>query len=197
MAEGRGRAQSSGHVRSGSPLAQKEEAVVEWEIGFDDLSRELIVALTANPAYLGIVAFGFWLASSVSHAFMSQKMVLGDIAQLWLRTNANEAIKWDLRERLNFRATDAFIAVTQHQIVADCRLPRLTYGPALELLNAALRSSHRRPTAIYTMAVILYLGTPTQVTTVTNEIKGSLIHGSIRFSSCSNSHQRLDWILRR
>ena len=51
MAEGRGRAQSSGHVRSGSPLAQKEEAVVEWEIGFDDLSRELIVALTANPAY--------------------------------------------------------------------------------------------------------------------------------------------------
>ena len=70
-------------------------------------------------------------------------MVLGDIAQLWLRTNANEAIQGDLREHLNFRATDAFIAITQHQAVADCRLPRLTYGPALELLNAALKSSHR------------------------------------------------------
>jgi hypothetical protein len=104
----------------------------------------------------------------------SRKTVLTDIAHIWVRTN--EAIPEDDRERLNFHATDAFIAVAQHHVVANGELPRLTDYTALKLLSAALESGYSRPMTIYTMAMILNLGTSTQVTPVANEIKvGSII----------------------
>ena len=148
----------------------KRKPLVEREISFDDLAPELIdAALMAKTTYSGIVAFGFWLASRVPHAFMSRKMGPVDISQIWLQTN--EAIPGDRRERLDFRAADAFIAVAQHHVVANGGMPRFTDHTALKLLNATLESGYRRPMTIYTMAMILNLGISTQATPVANEIE--------------------------
>ena len=144
--------------------------LVEREISFDDLVPELIdAALTAKTTYSGIVAFGFWLASRVPHAFTSRKMGLADIAQIWLQTN--QEISRDRRERLDFRAADAFIAVAQHHVLASGGLPRFSDYTSLKLLNAALASGYRRPMTIYMMAMILNLDTSTQATPVTSEIE--------------------------
>jgi len=150
---------------------------VEQEIGFDDLARELIATLKVNATHLGIVAFAFWLASYEPDAFTSQKMALEDIVQLWLWTNTNEATQVDRRKRLNFCATDAFAAIAQHHVVANGGLPKFMDHTALKLLYAALESGHCRPTTIYTMAMILNLGTSTQATPVANEIEvGSIVN---------------------
>ena len=148
----------------------KRKPLVEREISFDDLAPELIDAsLMAKTTYSGIVAFAFWLASRVPHAFTSRKMGPVDIAQIWFQTN--EAIPGDRRDRLDFHAADAFIAVAQHHVLASGGLPRFTGYTALKLLNAALESGYRRPMTIYTIAMILNLDTSAQATPVTNEIE--------------------------
>jgi len=66
--------------------------------------------------------------------------------------------------------------------VANGGLPKFTDHTALKLLYAALESGHCRPTTIYTMAMILNLGTSTQATPVANEIEvGSIVN--VLFSS--------------
>ena len=156
---------------------REKKPLVEREIGFDDLARELIAALKVNTTHLGIVAFAFWLVSRVPQAFTSQKMVIEDIVQLWLWTNTNQATQGNSRERLNFCATDALSAIAQHHVVANGGMPKFTDYTALKLLNAALESGHCQPTTIYTMAMILNLGTSTQATPVANEIDvGSIIN---------------------
>ena len=155
--------------------SERRKPLVGRRIGLDDLASELIDALMANTTYSDIVALVLCLARRVPYAFRSRKTVLTDIACIWLRTN--QAIPEDYRERLNFHATDAFIAVAQHHVVANGGLPRLTDYTPLRLLSAALESGYSRQMTIYTMAMILTLGTSTQVTTVTSEIEvGSITH---------------------
>ena len=155
---------------------ERRTPLVERRIKFDDLASELIDALTMGETpYSDVVAFAFWLAYRVPYAFRSRKTILRDIAYIWHRTN--EAIPEDHRERLNYYATDAFIAIAQHHVVANGGLPRLTYYTALRLLSSALESGYSRPVTIYTMAMILNIGTWTQVATVTSGIEvESIIH---------------------
>ena len=159
---------------------ERRKPLVERRIRFNDLASELIDALMANTPYSDVVAFAFWLAYRVPYAFRSRKTVLRDIAYIWHRTN--EAIPEDHRERLNYYATDAFIAIAQHHVMANGGLPRLTYYTALKLLSSALKSGYSRPVTIYTMAMILNLGTWTQVATVTSGIEVESIFRAL-FSS--------------
>jgi hypothetical protein len=167
------------------PLADWRKLLVDWRklfagwrkplvdrrIEFDDLASELIDALMTNTTYPDVVTFAFWLIRRVPYEFKSRKTALTDIASIWVRTN--EEIPEDDRERLNFHATNAFIAVAQHHVVAIGGPPRLTL---LKLLSAALERNHNRPRTIYAIAMILYLGTSTQVPTIASEIKvGSIV----------------------
>ena len=154
---------------------ERRKPLVGRRVRFDDLASELIDALMANTNYSDIVALALRLARRVPYAFRSRNTVLTDIAYIWSRTN--EAIPEDYRERLNLHAADAFIAVAQNHVIANGGLPRLTDHTPLELLSAALESGYSRPMTIFTMAMILNLGTSTQATTVTSEIEvGSIIH---------------------
>jgi hypothetical protein len=143
--------------------------LVEREIEFDELASELIEALMIGTTSTDLVAFGFWLVYRVPHAFKSRKTMLVDIVHIW--TSTNEVIPEDHRERLNFHAVDAFVAVAQYHAAAKGTLPRLTCRAALKLLNAALKSNYNRPMATYATAMILNLGTSTQVATVVSEVK--------------------------
>jgi hypothetical protein len=139
-------------------------------IGFDDLVSELIDALIeTKTTYSDVVTFAFWLAYRVPYTFRSRKTVVTDIAYIWDQTN--KAIPEDDRERLNFHATDAFIAVAQHHVVAIDGPPRLTDYTSLKLLSAALERGHSRPRTIYTMAMILNLDASTRIPTATSEIR--------------------------
>ena len=154
---------------------ERRKPLVNRRIWFEDLASELIDALMANTTYSDVVTFAFWLACRIPYAFRSRKTVLTDIAYIWHRTN--EAIPEDDRERLNYYATDAFIAVARHHVIANGGLPRLTDYTPLKLLSSALESGYNRPMTIYTMAVILNLGTSAQVTAAASEIEvGSIIH---------------------
>jgi hypothetical protein len=151
-------------------LPERRKPLVDRRIAFDDLVSELIGALRmANTAYSDVVAFAFRLVCRDPRAFRSRNTVLMDIAHIWLRTN--EATPEDHPERSIPHATDAFIAVAHHYVVADGELPGLTDYTPLKLLSAALESGHSRPMTIYTMAMILNLCTSTQVPTTTSEIK--------------------------
>jgi len=153
---------------------ERRTPLVDRKITFDNLVSELIDALMANTARPDTVAFAFWLACRVPHEFKSRKTVLTDIAYIWSQTN--EGIPEDHRERLNFHATDAFTAVAQHCAMANSGLPGLTDHTALKFLSAALESRHSLSMTIYTMAMILNLGTSIRATPVTNEIEvGSII----------------------
>ena len=143
-------------------------------IRFDDLTSELIDALIANTTHSDVVALALRLARCVPCAFRSRGTVLADIAHIWLRTN--EKIPEDYREPLNLHAADAFIAATQHHVVVNGELSMLTDYTALKLQRTTLGGGYNRPVTIYTMAMILYLGTSTQVTPVTKKIEvGSVV----------------------
>jgi hypothetical protein len=163
-------------------LPDRRKPLVDRRIGFDGLVSELIDVLRkTNPTpHSDVVTFALWLARRVPHAFRSGKTVLTDIASIWVR--ANEAIPEDSRELLNFHATDAFIAVAQHHSVATDGLPRLTDYTPLKLLSVALERGHSRPMTVYTMAMILNLGTLTRIPAVTSEIRMGSITDAL-FSS--------------
>ena len=96
--------------------------------------------------------------------------MLRDVANIW--TSAIQPIQDDgLRQRLNFHAVDAFVAVAQCHIRISGNLPKFTPQTALELLNAGLGSDYTRPMATYAIAMILNLGKFTRVAAVTNEIQ--------------------------
>ena len=160
---------------------ERSKPLASRRIGFDDLASELIDALMTNTIHPDVVALALQLARRVPYAFRSQKTVLADIAHIWHRTN--ETIPEDYRERLNLHATDAFVAIAQRHAVANGELPRLPDYTALKLPSATLGSGYNRPMTIYTMAMILYLGTTTQATPVTNEIEVGLITDALFSSS--------------
>ena len=135
--------------------------LVEREIKFDKLASELIDVLMVNTTSTDLVAFGFWLIYRVPYAFKARKAMLSDIAYIW--NSAIEQIQDDARrQRLNFHAVDAFVAVTQCHISTFGVVPKLTHRSALKLLNAALESDYSRPMATYAIAMILNLGKSTQ-----------------------------------
>ena len=157
------------------PLSSpKRKPLVDREITFDDLASELIDTLMSNTTHPDVVTFAFWLACDFPREFRSRETVLTDIAYIWSKTN--EGIPEDHRERLNLHAADAFTAVAQHYVIANSGLSGLTDYTALKFLSAALESRHNLSMTIYVMAMILSLGTSTQTTPVTSEIKvGSVI----------------------
>ena len=148
---------------------KRRKPLVEREIEFDELASELIDTLIINTTSTDVVAFGLWLIYRVPYAFKSRKTMLADIVHIW--TSTNEVTPEDHRERLNFHAVDAFVAVAQCHATATDELPKFTCHTALRLLNAALQYSYSRPMATYAMAMILDLGTSTQVATVLSEIR--------------------------
>ena len=144
--------------------------LVEREIEFEDLASELVDTLIVNTTSTDVVAFGFWLAYRVPYAFKSRKTMLVDIARIW--ASAIEPIQDEgPRQRLNFHAVDAFVAVAQCHVSISGALPKFTRHTALNLLNAALGSDYTRPMATYAIGMILNLGKSTwQVAAPTNEI---------------------------
>jgi len=144
--------------------------LVEREIEFDELASELIDTLVVNVTSTDVVAFGFWLIYRVPYAFESRKTMLVDIVHIW--DSVIGPIQDDAhRQRLNFHAVDAFVAVAQCHVIAGGALPKFARRTALRLLNAALDSDHTRPMATYAIAMILNLGKSAQVATVTNGVK--------------------------
>lgn len=94
--------------------------------------------------------------------------MLRDVANIW--TSAIQPIQDDgLRQRLNFHAVDAFVAVAQCHICISGNLPKFTRQNSLRLLNTTLESDYTRPMATYAIGIILNLGKSTQVAAVTNE----------------------------
>jgi hypothetical protein len=148
---------------------ERREPLVERVIRFDELASELVNTLMINTTSTDAVSFGFWLVYRVPYAFKSRKTMLTDIAHIW--TSTNEVTPEDHRERLNFHALDAFVAVAQCHVATTGVLPKLACHTALRLLNSALQYSYSRPMATYAMAMILALGTSTQVATILSEIR--------------------------
>ena len=144
--------------------------LVKREIKFEDLASELVDTLIVNTTSTDVVVFGFWLVYRVPYAFKSRKTMLADIAHIW--ASAIEPIQYDMpRQRLNFHAVDAFVAIAQCHVSISGALPKFTFHTALKLLNAALEPDYTRPMATYAIAMILNLSKSTQVATVTNEIQ--------------------------
>ena len=151
----------------------RRRPLVEREIKFDKLASELLDTLRVNPTSTDVVAFGLWLVYRVPYALKSRKAILTDIVHIW--TSAIEPIQNDVRrQRLNFHAVDAFVAVAQYHISVNGALPRFTCQTALRLLNAALESEYTRPMATYAIAMILNLGKSAQVAAIANNIRTEL-----------------------
>jgi len=140
---------------------ERRKPLVEREVGFDELASELIDTLMINSFNLDVVTFGFWLIYRVPYAFKSRKTMLSDIARIW--TSANKVIPEDYREQLNLYTVDAFAAIAQSYVAVNGTLPKLTPHTSLRLLNTALEYHYSRPMATYAIALILNLGTSTQV----------------------------------
>jgi hypothetical protein len=134
--------------------------LVEQEIKFDKLASELIDALMVDTPSSDVIAFGFWLIYRVPYAFKSRKSTLADIVHIWASTN--EAISQDVRQRMNFHAVDAFVAVAQYHTSTHRTLPKLAADNTLNLPRAALEDSYTRSMATYAAAMILDLGTSSQ-----------------------------------
>ena len=141
--------------------------LVEREIEFGELASELIDTLMITDTNIGVVVFAFWLIYRVPYAFKSRKTLLTDITHIWTLTNA--VVPEHHRERMNFHAVDAFVAVAQLHATAN-ELPKFTPHTALELLKSALEYDYSRAMATYAIAMILNLGTSNQASTFTSGI---------------------------
>ena len=137
--------------------------LVEREIEFEKLASELIDTLMVTTTYIEVVAFGFWLIYRVPYAFKSRKTLLTDIAYIWTLTNG--VIPEDHRERMNFHAIDAFVAVAQLHALATGELPKFSTQSALTLVSAALKYDYSRPMGMYAVAMLLNLGRSSQADT--------------------------------
>ena len=144
------------------------KSLVEREIEFEKLVSELIDALMVDTTSPDAVAFGLWLTYRVPYAFRSRKSMLSDIVYVWASTN--ETIPQDLRQRMNFHAVDAFVAIAQYHACTNRTLPKLAAHYTLNLLKSALEDTYTRPMATYAVAMILHLGTSTQAASFTRNI---------------------------
>ena len=142
--------------------------LVEREIEFEKLASELIDTLITTTNHPEVAAFGFWLIYRVPYAFKSRKALITDIVRIWISTN--DAILEDHRAGMTLRAIDAFVAVAQLHVVATGELPKFTTRSALALVKGSLEYEYSRPMGIYMMAMLLNLGTSTQVGALTDEI---------------------------
>jgi len=141
---------------------ERWKPLVEREIEFGELASELIDTLMINTD-AGVASFAFWLVYRVPYAFKLRKTLLADIAHIW--TSRDAVIPEGARERMNFHAVEAFIAVAQFHTAPNGGLPKFTSHTALGLLKAGLGYGYSRATATYAIAMILNLGTPNQVAT--------------------------------
>jgi len=148
---------------------ERRKPLVEREVAFDELTSELIDTLAINTVDVGVVMFGFWLIYRVPYAFRSRKTTLSDIARIW--TSTNKVVPENYREQLNLYAVDAFVAIAQSYVAANGTLSKLTPHTALRLLNTALEYHSSRAMATYAVAMILNLGTSTQVATFASGIR--------------------------
>ena len=139
---------------------KRRKPLVEREIEFNKLTSELIDVLKVDTTSPDVVAFGFWLIYRVPYAFKSRKSTLADIGYIW--TSTNGVIPQDLRQRMNFHAVDALVAVVQHHASANRKLPNLAADDTLNLLTTALEDNCTQQMATYAVAMILYLGTSNQ-----------------------------------
>ena len=146
---------------------ERWKPLVEREIEFEKLASELIDTLMINTD-AGVAAFAFWLIYRVPYAFKSRKTLLTDIAHIW--TSKDAVIPEGARERMNFHAVEAFVAVAQFHTAPNRGLPKFTSHTALGLLEAGLGYGYSRAMATYAVAMILNLGTPNQVATFTSGI---------------------------
>ena len=71
---------------------------------------------------------------------------------------------------MNFHAVDAFVAVAQYHATTHGTLPKLAARSALDLLATSLQDDYTRPMAMYAMAMVLNLGSSTQVATFARAI---------------------------
>ena len=149
---------------------ERKKPLVERTVEFDELASELIDTLMVSADPAEVAVFGFWLIYRVPYAFKSRKSMLADIILTWTLTN--EKISESLRERLNFQATNAFVAVTRCRLIAEGKLPKLAVGGVLDFLGAAatLEDNRNWPVVTYAYALILNLGTPTQAATLSGRI---------------------------
>ena len=150
-------------------LPHERKPLVGREINFGELASELFGTLANSPDRISIVPFAFWLIHRVPYAFKSRKTTLSDISHIWTLTE--EVVPEGYRERMNFHAVDGFVKAAQFYACANGTLPKFTPATTLRFLNAVLESDHCRPMTIYAMAMILYLGTPTQVTAFMSGIR--------------------------
>ena len=137
--------------------------LVEREIGFEDLTSELIDSLTANPYYFDAAHLGFWLMCRVPNAFRSRKVITKDIDRIWLESR--RVLPDNLQEISNLQAIHAFVTVVKHQVVdnGSSEYPCHTSLTDLKLPSAALESDSTRPMAVYAISMILNLSPPTEV----------------------------------
>ena len=147
---------------------KRRKPLVVREIEFDALASELIDALVVDTTSSDVVAFGFWLAYRVPYAFRSRKSTLADIVHIWASTDAG--IPQGFRQRMNLHAVDAFAAVAQCNASASRTLPKSATDNIRNLLNAGLEDSYTRPMATYAVAMILGLGTSSQVASFTRGV---------------------------
>ena len=141
--------------------------LVEREIEFGKLASELIDTLMINTN-AEVAAFAFWLMYRIPYAFKSRNTLLTDIAHIW--TSRDAVISDGARERMNFHAVEAFVAIAQFHADPDGGLSKFTPHTALGLLKAGLGYGYSRAMATYAVAMILNLGTPSQVATFTSGI---------------------------
>ena len=141
---------------------ERRKPLVEREIEFGELASELIDTLMIKTVDIDVATFGFWLVYRVPYAFKSRKTMLSDIVRIW--TSTHKVIPEYHREQLIFYAVDAFVAIAQSYVIANGTLPKLT-SHTPRLLNTALEYYFSRSMATYAIAMILNLGTSTQVAT--------------------------------
>ena len=163
-------------------LPERRRPLVEREIEFNMLASELIDALVANTTDIDAVMFGFWLIYRVPYAFRSRKSILADIVRIWVLTTTpgdHRTIPESHHKRMNSLAVDAFVAAAQCHLAAKGTLPKFVAHSSLNLLRAALEDGYSWQMATYAVAMILNLGSSTQVSTFARGVNAGLFTNTL------------------
>ena len=161
--------------------------LVEREIKLDELVLDLIDTLCGSVASAAsadlsdpadpvsppvppeVAVFSFWLIPCFPDAFGSRRTMLADIGHIWNSTKGT-ITEDHHRERLNFHAVDAFVAVAQRHLIAKDELPRFWADEVVNLLKAALEDTYSRLVVTYALALILNLGASKQAAEISRGI---------------------------
>ena len=152
---------------------ERRRPLVEREIKFDILALELLDALKATVINTDVVTFGLWLIYRVPYAFRSRKSILADIVHIWASATTpgeHRTITDHYRKQMNSFAVEAFVAAAQCHLTAKATLPKFAARNSLDLLRAALGDGYSWQMATYALAMILNLGSSTQVSTFARDI---------------------------